>query len=215
MPLVPAADTPPYARLQEQVRAAVGRCQEEPSVEFKGSYPWDTLRYSLVRTALAMANLRDGGLIVVGIGQLTQSWDVTGVAAADLATYDPDLVKDAIDAFASPYVEFELVTVECTVVPPPAVQLPFLVLRVSEFLETPVVCKRDGPPGSKLHCGAFYIRSFTGRPATRRVTRAEDMHSLLELAAEKRASRIIHVAQQVGLSIPATQTRFDQELEGL
>src|ERR1700730_1638458 len=135
---VPPADTPAYARLREQVQAAVERCQEEPSVEFKESRPWSDLRYPVVRTALAMANLRDGGLIVVGIEQAAQSWNVTGIAVPHLGTFEPDEVKDLIDAFASPYIGCELVTVQCPIVGPPASTFPFLVLRISEFAETPV-----------------------------------------------------------------------------
>lgn len=63
--------------------------------------------------------------------------------------------------------------------------------------------------------GEFYVRP-AGRPRTTKVTSADDMHELLELAAEKRARRILEVAHRIGLKPSETDTqRFDDELGGL
>ena len=51
---------------------------------------------------------------------------------------------------------------------------------------------------------------------TTKVTSAEDMHELLELAAEKRARRILEVSHRIGLKPSETDNqRFDDELGGL
>ena len=51
-----------------------------------------------------------------------------------------------------------------------------------------------------------------------KILSAEDMHDLLELAAEKRARRILEVAHRIGLKpteIESATKRFDEELGGL
>jgi predicted HTH transcriptional regulator len=40
---------------------------EQRSVEFKGPGDWSSLKYKIVKTALAMANMRGGGVILVGV----------------------------------------------------------------------------------------------------------------------------------------------------
>lgn len=206
---------PGYSRLSERVQAAVYRLQEEPGVEFKQSCPWSTLKFGLIRTGLAMANLRDGGLVIVGIQQRDDSWNVTGIDPDHLSTFDPDDVRDTIDSFASPYITCELVTMEAEADDASGSRPIFLVLDISEFDETPVVCKKDGPSNSKIQSGVIYYRPFTGRPSTRRIVRAEDLHSLLELAAEKRAARIVRVAQKAGMVVSSGPSPLDEELEGL
>ena len=55
-----------------------------------------------------------------------------------------------------------------------------------------------------------------GKPRTTKVASAEEMHDLLELAAEKRARRILEVAHRIGLKPTETANqRFDEELGGL
>ncbi len=45
---------------------------------------------------------------------------------------------------------------------------------------------------------------------------AEQMHVLLELAAEKRARRLLEVFHRIGLEAkPTERDKFDKELEGL
>ena len=48
------------------------------------------------------------------------------------------------------------------------------------------------------------------------MTSVDDMHGLLELAAEKRARRILEVAHRIGLKPTDTdRQRFDDDLGGL
>jgi len=63
--------------------------------------------------------------------------------------------------------------------------------------------------------GAVYIRP-PGLARTTRIMNASQMHDLLELAAEKRARRLLEVSRRVGL-VPTSTSKehFDKELEGL
>jgi hypothetical protein len=91
----------------------------------------------------------------------------------------------------------------------------FLILQVDEFDHTPHVCKKNGPPGSNLVEGEFYIRP-PGKPQTKKPSNAQEMQDLLELAAEKTARRMIETFHRVSLaSSPSPREHFDAELEGL
>jgi predicted HTH transcriptional regulator len=214
MAAIPSSDLPGHRQLMERAQAALDRLQEFPSVDFKESAAWDALRWRIVRTALGMGNLRDGGIVIIGVREQGRTWGPTGISDADMATYDPDVVQDQVGRHVSPGVSLDLV------LHTHQDKKRYLVIAVHEFADTPLVCKRDGGPGNRLEvtAGAVYVRPTTGRARTTKVTTAEEMHELLELAAEKRARRILEVSRRVGITPPTeptAQQRFDEELSGL
>jgi predicted HTH transcriptional regulator len=66
---IPTSDMPGHRALHDRVVAALDTCVESQSIDFKESAPWEALQFKIIRTALAMANLRDGGVVVVGVGE--------------------------------------------------------------------------------------------------------------------------------------------------
>ena len=210
MGAIPASNMPGHAKLHQRVCNALDRCQESTNVDFKASAPWGDLKLTLIRTAMAMANLRDGGVIVIGVSESGDAWDRTGIQPEHLATYDVDDIIDGVNKYASPPVQLEIVIVTYQN------ERPFLAIQVHEFVDTPVVCKRNAPDGNtKLVAGEVYVRPL-GVPKTTKILSADDMHELLELAAEKRARKLLEVARRVGFRPPkATTQRFDEELGDL
>ncbi|HEX6087328.1 MAG TPA: ATP-binding protein [Thermoanaerobaculia bacterium] len=93
---IPTSDLPGHRGLQDRVHAALDTCIESQSVDFKQSAPWNALEHKIIRTALAMANLRDGGIIIIGVSESGDRWERTGISDEDLATYEVDEVIDAI-----------------------------------------------------------------------------------------------------------------------
>lgn len=207
---IPRSDFPGYQGLCEKVNEALDRCQEYDWVDFKESGTWEELQLKVIHSVLGMGNLRDGGLIVIGVSQRGSEWTLQGISSEDEATYDVDTVTEQIGKFVSPHVNLDLVLHEYD-------SENFLVINVHEFDETPLVCKRNGPDGTKpkLVAGALYVRP-PSKPQTTWIRDAGQMHDLLELAAEKRARRILEVATRVGM-IPAEsdRDRFAEELKGL
>lgn len=203
---IPPSTAAGLRRLHERAITALGRQHESRDVEFKTSAPWSDLEFKLIKTIMAMANLRDGGVILVGVGESDKP-DLAGIKAADLATYDIDEINDRVGRYASPHVdlEFGVATFESK---------QFLVIHVREFADSPVVCKKAHDSAS-IVCGAVYMRT-PGKPQTTRVMDASQMHELLELAAEKRARRILEVSRRVGMvpEEPAAK-RFADQLGGL
>ena len=204
MGAIPTSALPGHKMLHERVYNALDRCQEAQGIDFKESAPWDNLKNRIVKTALAMGNLRDGGVIIVGASERGSSWDLTGISPEHLETYDVDTIIDTINKYCSPYVELDIVLVKYQN------KQDFLAIQIREFIDTPLLCKKEGPDG--LLEGAVYIRP-PGVARSTRVMNASQMHDLLELAAEKRARRILEVSRRVGLVISeTTENLFDKEL---
>jgi hypothetical protein len=208
---IPLSTLPGHRALHDRVVTVLGLCQESQRVDFKETAPWNALRDKLTKTVLAMGNLRDGGIIVVGVSERNENWDVSGISLEHLNTYDVDEILGYFGAFTSPSVEVDVVQVLHE-------GRTFLTLHVHEFKEISLVCKRNGanPNNDGLFEGAVYVRPVGGEPRTTRVMNAQQMHELLELAAEKTARKIQRQARAIGMVVPDLDNgAFDRELEGL
>ena len=207
---IPTSDMPGHKELHDRVYNALDRCQESKSVDFKESAPWINLKWQIIRTALAMGNLRDGGIIVVGASERDDTWDLVGISSEHIATYEVDDIIDTINKFASPPIKIEVVNVSYRN------ENTFLVIQIHEFTDSPFVCKSNGPDDMKnIRAGDVFVRP-PGKPRTTRVTSAVEIQDLLELAAEKRARRILEVAHRIGLKATDTSSKmFEDELDGL
>src|SRR4051812_20542386 len=108
---------------------------ETRAVEFKSAGPrTDPVLFALVtRAVLAMSNLPLGGWVILG---LKDDGALAGMNSFDLATWEEhDEVTAAFNAFADPFaqVEVQQALYEGQV---------FLVLRVKEFEEVPVLARK-------------------------------------------------------------------------
>lgn len=209
MGAIPTSEMPGHKSLHERALSALDRCQELQGVDFKESAAWQVLQWKIIKTVLGMGNLRDGGIIVIGASERSETWDLTGIKPDHLSTYDVDDIIGRTNAYVSPHVDLDIVTVRYRN------EKVFLVVQVREFEDTPLVCKKNGPDDEDLYEGTVYVRP-PGMARTTKITDATQMHDLLELAAEKRARRILEVSRRVGLvSSPSFSEQFDRELEGL
>jgi hypothetical protein len=159
---------------------------------------------------MAMGNLRDGGIIVIGASERGDDWELTGIEQDNLSTYDVDDITDAINKYASPPIQVEIVRVKYRN------GKEFLAFQIREFDHTPYVCRKNGPVGvGLLYEGEVYIRP-PGKPQTKKTTNAQEMDDLLELAAEKRARRMVETSRRIGFVTSQNSTQhFENELENL
>jgi schlafen family protein len=202
-----------HESLRDKISIALGRCQEQQWLDFKESQPWPVLKLKLIRTIMAMANLRDGGLILIGISERDETWKLTGISTQHLSTYDFDDILDQVNSYGSPEVGLDVVTHRSED------DKIYLALAVHQFRETPVVCKRGTPAGvvakEQMRPGDFFIRP-AGKPRTERVSDAHRLHELLELAAIARARRMLEVGNRVGFVSPeAAKSKFAQEISSI
>ncbi len=204
---IPHSDAPGLRHIQDDAQVALDRRIELPEVDFKESGTWDDLRWKVVRAALAMANLRDGGLLLIGVSERDGKVEVTGIREEHIQTFDPDIMRDQVNAHASPFVELQIATVSYG-------EKRLLAIRVLEFRDTPVVCKKDG--ADKLMAGTIYVRPAGSKPEATRIRDATQLHDLLERAAVKRARALIERASEAGM-VPgqSSAARYAAELGDL
>jgi hypothetical protein len=145
-----------------------------------------------------MANQRDGGTVIIGVEDDGQTLTPVGLLDADLATWRYDDVADALAVYADPPVIFELNYLQHD-------GKTFVVLRVSEFHDIPVLCRKSY--SDVLREGACYVRPRR-IPETAEIPSHADMRDLLDLATAKRLRQYIEQAHTIGinLSSPALST---------
>ena len=195
----------------EELRDLFGLDHELSGVEFKGpGLRSDRAFIALVaRAALGMTNRRDGGLIVIGVGEDRSGRPVPqGLSSDERASWDYDSVADALDSYANPNVVFEMQHINVD-------GKDFVVIEVEEFDDIPVLCNRSYD--DTLRKGACYVRPRR-KPETTEIATQEDMRDLLDLATDKRLRRFIRQATSVGLliapfTVPDDSSRFDYQID--
>ena len=182
---------------QEAALQAIRSRFETRDKEFAESQPFVVLKWKIVEGSMAMANLRDGGSVIVGMSQRHGHFEATGISAGDLATYDPDDVMAAVNKYAKPPVELAAYPVEDE-------RKTFLVIDALPFRRTPVMCSKAPPDnsGQKFKQGDIFARTIE-RISTTRVADIGLLEEIIEIAAEKRAAEIIATARRIGLQMPA------------
>lgn len=183
----------------QEVEALLTGAQETDTLEFKAAVSWD--RNLFVKDILALANVIDGGRIVVGVEDGTFARQ--GLTPEQEETFNNDTMRDAIAPFADPRVLFRSEAVE------DAQGLRYIIIDVSPFDDVPVICHRDG---ADVRAGTIYFRSRTRRPASAPISNSSDMRDLVERAAALSTLRL----HRIGFE-PLTQPGpdYDAQLGGL
>lgn len=188
--------------------------REERNLEYKQSMSWNEpdSRGNLIKRIMSMANISDGGVLVVGVRQENEQFFLDGMDPTHLATFQQDKVSEDVNDYASPYVEL-------TVNHVPYEGKTFVVIEVREFAELPVICRKAGPGG--LRPGAVYTRGRR-RHETVEVANEPEMRELLDLAVDKGIRRQVRRYSEAGLPIQTSpeqaadeQKRFEDQLGGL
>src|SRR5437899_2141889 len=86
----------------------------------------------IARAVLGMANRRDGGLVIIGVEEISRRLKCVGLDQATMATWQArDNVEAAINAYADPSadfdIEFEPMSRRC------------VIIRVREFSDQPLL----------------------------------------------------------------------------
>jgi len=180
--------------------------REERNLEFKRSMDWadPTTKAKLTKSALAMANVRDGGHIVLGVErQSDDTYVPVGMKAEHTSSFVQDQISSYFSEYADPYIEARLIKHEVN-------GRVFCVLRVSEFAELPVVCKKDGL--GNLRRGATYTRSRR-MSETVEVPSHVEMREILDLALEKRSRTFAQQAERMGMIRSPQRSEFEEQLK--
>jgi hypothetical protein len=194
---------------QRDYCSEIAASSEDRRREFKSSAPWNQLKFKITRAALAMANTRGGGLIILGVQDDGQGCSPSGLTAEHLSCYDDDEVRSLINQYADPYVI-------CSIHRPMIDEKQFIVIDVSEFDELPVICKKAANDENNkviLQAGGVYIRSYQ-KPESCLVQSQTEMREMMDIAIERGIRRFLARAEQTGVSLrvqPTHSEQFDQE----
>jgi predicted HTH transcriptional regulator len=186
---------------------------ESVNIEFKRSERFEDLQFHIAKTAQAMANLRDGGFIIVGVAQVGKAFKRDGVTPDHEASYQVEAIFEFVNRYASPPIDLRVLPVEFE-------GKRFVAIVIPPFERTPVVCQRDTPPNAprKMKKGEVYVRSSaTAKIETTKVTSAPMMEELLQRAAGLRLAETIQMLRAGGLLIesPAPGDPLQKEVEDL
>jgi predicted HTH transcriptional regulator len=198
-------------RLVERVVEALRLGHEVRGFEVKGPGAADgPFLAKVVRAALSLGNLRDGGLIVVGVSDRDLRSMGPGLSIEQAATWESfDALSATFAEYADPPLQFHS---ELLVLPGGA---QVCVLEISEFYDVPHLCKKgfDANKGQAplLRRGALYVRTRRV-PETSEIATAEEIRELLDLATEKRLAAYVRTADRAGVSL-SPDAGWDAETE--
>jgi predicted HTH transcriptional regulator len=169
--------------LPTELQALILRPRETRAVEYKASMSWGEARQKVVKTALAMANLDDGGYIVFGVSEPGRGqFEPAGMSEVDYESFIPDEVNDQIRLYADPPFAVSVYhgTMDSRL---------FLVIAIPPFADLPIICRRDGGTNSELREGAIYTRSIH-KPETTEIRSVAEMRELLDRAVDVQVARL-------------------------
>lgn len=159
---------------------------ESRTVEFKPSFSWpskiDELQNNdkaqeVIKSILAMSNLRDGGKIILGVEKdnSNQKYVLKGMRNEDLSTYDQDLIFEHVRNFGEPEPKFKVLNIDYD-------NKNFIVFAVQSFMFAPIICHKHRSL-RQLENAVFYIRTY--KPETKKITKLWEMREIVDLAIEK------------------------------
>jgi len=156
--------------------------REERNLEYKRSMSWDesATKAKIAKSTMAMANLPDGGTIVIGVEKQGETYDPKGMGPGHAEAFKQDDVMEHVNKYADPYVEL-------TVRPIDHNNKRFVIIQVEGFSQLPVICKKPGLEGLKR--GALFTRSRS-KYETAQVRSQTEMRDILDLAVDKEIRRL-------------------------
>jgi predicted HTH transcriptional regulator len=187
--------------------------REGRSTEFKQSMSWDddATRAKVVRAALALANLRDGGVIAFGLEAQAGSplLQLIGMPQAHHDSFTQDSVSATVNTHATPYIDLSVEHL-------PIDGKLFVAIVVRQFSDYPVICAKDFNLGGRaaLTRGRVYCRSRR-LPETTEVQSPEDMREIIDLATNKGLERYFQHREIERRAGPGTSERFDAQIRDL
>lgn len=190
-----------WPELSHELASLIDLPVEGRSVEFKRGVSWTESRERVIKTALGMSNLPDGGWIIFGVEERSRGQFVaTGMSPQLVETFVPDDINDQLRRYADPPFSVEVVRGMVR-------DKHFVVLRIPPFREFPTICKRDG---NELREGAIYTRSIH-KPETVEVRSQSEMREIVERAIDIGIRRMRGRFPELFENVESDNERFRRE----
>lgn len=182
--------------------------REERNLEYKSDIKWENaeIKAKLTKTILSMCNIRDGGVIIIGVTEKDETFEPTGITEENFNSFKQDDISVYVNEFADPYVEVLVKRIELD-------SKKFIVIQIEEFPELPVICKKDGVEG--LFRGTIYTRPRRKNESVKVPTQVE-MREIIEMAVEKSQLKLQKSIRSSGYDIVSIDEKnkelFDKQL---
>lgn len=182
--------------------------KEERYLEYKRSMIWTgnvTTKVKITKAMMAMANLRNGGVVVVGMQETTRGvWLPEGMTAQQISSFTQDDVAQWVNDYATPAIQFSIQPFALN-------DNEFIVIQVQEFDTSPVICRKQRiADGETLEVGAIYYRS-NRKIESAPISSDEDSRELIGLAVDKGISRHVSRLHRLGLIPTEIQNERDRQ----
>ena len=144
----------------------------------------------VVRAALSMANLRDGGYVAIGIDSGDLAAMLPGLDPVDLAAWlNYDDISSKLAVYSDPPFQFESRSHRLSS------GASIALLEVDEFQTVPILCAKGFD--QVLRKGGCYVRTQR-MPETTEIAKSVEMRELLDLAVQKGLRTFIQTAERAG-----------------
>lgn len=178
--------------------------KEERYLEYKGPMFWtrDDTKVKIAKAMMAMSNLRNGGVIVVGMKEINRGiWEPDSMTGEQVVSFTQDDIAQWVNEYAVPAVQF-------TVEPFLLDANKFVIIKVREFDSFPTICRKPTPKRFReiLKKGAIYYRS-NAKNESAPISSDEDMRELITVAVKKRVAQQMEYLRELKLvaELPAPQ----------
>lgn len=183
----------------EELKSRLEAGRETPSFEVKGPMIWHAP--SLAKDILALANVKDGGYIVIGVKD--ESFSRLGVSLEVKKTYQEETMKDQMAAYADPHVSFSV-----DILTDATEGKDYIVIQVEPFKRIPVICQKDS---SGTSAGVIYYRTSRGRTQSSPISNAYDMEEVIMMALSRSKQHF----SDLGIEIEDTKSLEQKFLDEL
>jgi len=202
----------------EDIEFYIQHGKEERYLEYKGSMVWtsDDTKVKIAQAMMAMSNLRNGGVIVVGMKEIRRGvWKPDSMTDEQVTSFTQDDIAQWVNDYAVPAVQF-------TIEPFLLEKNRFVIIKVREFDSVPIICRKPKILRGRevLKKGSIYYRS-NSKNESAPISSDEDMRELITLAVNKGVSREIERLRALGfLAVPPSPQednalKYEQEREDL
>jgi hypothetical protein len=210
----------PQTYSDEELRRVISNPGEDNYIDAKGPLSWDDgcEAARLAKDIAAFANSRDGGFIVIGKDEQRPGvFPITGLTDEQANSFETTRVANWINSRFSPPIRLVCYRVEHD-------GAEFIVLRVSEFSDIPVICTKrfddpENPRKPLLEEGRIYVR--TPNAASKPLQKESELRELIGIATKKQGDTLLQHfnAMLKGNALTAEsvtdQERTEDELSGM
>lgn len=195
---------------------------ELPDVEFKGpgKRQDNPLFGRVMRAAMALANRRGGGIIILGVSEQSTGLSFDGLTPEQLYSWKHEVIADGFNSHTNAHIEFERQEYEHQ-------GKTFLILDIHEFASIPIMCQKEYRDKSNpkipenqcpviLRAGAFYVRT-PNKPESKEMLASEMVRTLFELVIDKGIQSFVTRTKLAGITVapvPEEKELFEKQVRG-